>query len=153
MKKPNLDQIKDLRSQTGAGVMDCRRALQDSEGDNEKAKKWLRQKGFQRAGKRAGRETSQGFIETYSHADGKIVSLVELLCETDFVARTEDFRRTAHEIALQMAAMFPQNKDELLKQPYIRDASQTIQDLMSDLAGKTGENVRIGRLARWQIGD
>jgi elongation factor Ts len=145
-----LKHLKNLRAQTGAGVMDCRRALTVAGGDEEQAKKWLRAKGLQQAVKRADRQVNHGLIESYSHARGQIVSLIELLCETDFVARTEDFRQVAHELALQVAAM---HKDDLLTQVYIRDNTKTVQDLVSELISKTGENIKIGRLARWAIGE
>ena len=153
MTSITLAQIKKLRSQTGIGIMTCRRALENTGGDEEKAKKWLREKGWERAVERAGQPVHHGLIEAYSHADGRIVSVVELLCETDFVARTEDFHHVAYELALQVAAMKPKDKGGLLKQIYIRDTTKTVQDLISELAGKTGENMQIGRLARFEIGE
>ena len=149
--KVTLDQIKRLREQTKAGVMDCRRALEESQGDFERAKEWLRQKGIQSAAKRADRETCQGLIETYSHHEGKIVAVVELLCETDFVARTEEFKKLAHELAMQVAAMDPQNTKELLRQSYIRDEKKKVGELVKEASGRFGENIKVGRIARFEL--
>ena len=132
--------------------MDCRQALQASGGNLAKAKAWLRQKGIKSAAKKVGRETRQGRIETYSHADGKIVTVVELLCETDFAAGTADFEKLAHELAMQVAAMNPKNTKELLSQPYIRDEKRTINSLIKEAVGKLGENIIIGKIARFELG-
>jgi len=153
MKDISLDQIKKLRAKTKAGVMDCRQALEESDGDMVKAEKWLKEKGLKSAAKRGGRATCQGLIETYSHGDGKIVAAVELLCETDFVARTQDFKDLAHELSMQVAAMNPKNVTEFLKQVWIRDESQTIDELVKDLIAKTGENIKVGRIARFELGE
>jgi elongation factor Ts len=150
--KNNLDQIKKLRSKTKAGVMDCRQALEASGGDLKKAKEWLRKKGLQSADKRAGRETGCGLVEAYTHAEGKIVAVVELCCETDFVARTEDFKKLAHELAMQVAALNPKSVKELLSQPWIRDENKKIEELIKELSAKTGENIKINRLYRLELG-
>lgn len=152
MTKITTDQIKKLRLKTKAGVMDCRRALKESDGDMKKAEAWLRKKGIESASKRADRRTSQGLIETYSHGDGKIVSIVELLCETDFVARTDEFKKLAHELAMQVAAMNPKNVKEFLKQPWIRDEKKTVDSLVKEVIGKTGENIIVKRIARFELG-
>lgn len=150
--KNNLDQIKKLRAKTKAGVMDCRQALEAS-GDNlKKAEEWLRKKGLQSASKRVGRETGCGLVEAYTHAEGKIVAVVELCCETDFVARTEDFKKLAHELAMQVAALNPKNIKELLSQPWIRDESKKIDELIKELSAKTGENIKVNRLYRLELG-
>jgi len=109
------DMIKELREATGAGILDCRKALTDAEGDFEKAVDFLREKGVATAAKRADRTASQGVIELYSHGEGRVGVMVEVNCETDFVARSEDFRKLAHEIALQIAAAAPQfvREDEI----------------------------------------
>lgn len=148
-----LRQIKQLRAKTKSGVMDCRKALEESGGDLKKAEEWLRQKGVKAAGKRADRETAAGRIDTYTHGEGKIVSVVELLCETDFVARTEEFKKLAHELAMQVAAMNPKNIKELLGQPWIRDEGRTVEELVKELGGKTGENIKVGRIVRLEIGE
>jgi len=153
MTKITTEQIKKLRAKTKAGVMDCRQALEASDGDMKKAEKWLRKKGIESASKRAGRETKQGLIEVYTHNDGKIIGIVELLCETDFVARTNEFKQLAHELAMQVAAMNPKNVKEFLKQPWIRDEKKTINSLVKETIGKTGENIVVKRIARFELGE
>lgn len=153
MVKIMTEQIKKLRAKTRAGIMDCRKALAVCDGDMEKAEKWLLQKGIAKAAKKADRETSEGIIETYTHNDGKIVSVVELLCETDFVAKTADFKKLAHELAMQVAAMRPKNVTELLKQPYIRDEKRTVDSLVKEAIGKLGENIIVRRIARFELGE
>ena len=149
----SLDQLKKLREETSAGVSDCRQALEDAHGDFEKAKKLIIVRGVAKAEKKGGREASQGIIESYIHATGKVGVLLELRCETDFVARTDDFKKLAHEIALQVAAMQPSSQEDLLQSPYIRDASITIGDLIKQVIAKVGENVTIARFTRMQLGD
>lgn len=148
----NVEDIKKLRSETQAGVADCRTALVDADGDYQKAKKLLTQRGLEKAAKKEGKDTSQGIVEAYVH-QGKVGVLVELRCETDFVARTDEFKNLAHEIALQVCSMNPKNISELVKEPYIRDPIQTITDLIKQLAAKVGENVTIARFTRFQMGD
>lgn len=151
--KISLDQIKTLRAKTKAGVMDCRKALEENEGDPKKAEEWLRKKGISRAAKRAERETAEGLIEAYTHAGGRIVGVVELLCETDFVARTDDFKQLAHELAMQVAAMKPKDVKELLDQEYIREPQKKIASLVKETVGRLGENIKVGRVARWELGE
>lgn len=153
MAKITLSQIKELRKKTKAGVMDCRNALEETNGNLNKAEEWLRKKGIKSAQKRAGRETSQGLIEAYVHADGKIAAVVIMLCETDFVARTEDFRRLAHELAMQVAAMNPKDAKALLQQPYIRNDKIVIGDLVKEAGGKVGENIVVKKIARFELGE
>ncbi len=160
--------IKALREETGAGVMDAKRALEEAGGDPAKAKAILREKGIAAAAKRAERETSNGVVESYIHAGGRIGVLVEVNCETDFVANTPDFRELARNVAMQIAAMNPQvvsaddparaeieGSDEevcLMSQPFIRDGSKTIANLIQDTIAKTGENVRVRRFVRFELG-
>lgn len=143
--------------------MDCKRALADADGDFERAVALLREKGLAQVAKRSGREASEGIIESYIHGGGKIGVLVEVNCETDFVARTEDFRQLAHDIAMQIAAMNPSSvsREEpgtnsegtpLLEQPFIREPSRTIEDLIRDVAAKTGENIVVRRFTRFELG-
>ena len=146
------EDVKRLREETGAGVMDCKRALDEAGGDFARAKTLLKERGQARAQKTAGREAKEGIIEAYVHGGGRIGALVELSSETDFVARNQEFRDLAREIAMQVAAMDPQDIDELLAQAYIRDASKTIGELVTTLASTTGENVRVRRFARFQLG-
>lgn len=147
----NIDDLKKLREETGAGIADCKEALSTSMGNLGSAKKWLKQKGFDKAAKKEQREIKAGLVETYSHG-GKIGVIVEIGCETDFVARTEDFKNLAHEVALQIASMDPENLEALKKQEYIRENSQTIDDLIKSVVGKLGENIRIVKFARIELG-
>jgi len=146
-----IDQIKKLRMETGAGVVDTKKALEESDGDSEKAKKLLQERGVAKAAKKTDREAADGLVATYVHTNCKIASMVELFCETDFVARTEDFKKLAKELAMQVAATNPEDADELLNQEYIRDPKKKIQDLVNEAIAKVGENIRIGKFARFQI--
>lgn len=149
----SLDTIKKLRTKTKAGILDCRQALEASDNDLKKAEEWLRANGIKSADKRAERQTSVGLIEAYTHGEGEIVGIVELGCETDFVARTEDFKALAHELAMQVAAMKPKNVKEFLSQAWIRDSGRKIEELVKELSGKTGENIKVNRVARFELGE
>jgi len=190
-------QVKELRDRTGAGLMDCKSALKESGGDVDKAIEYLRVKGLAKAQKRASRDTSEGTVVSYIHPGSRIGVLVEVNCETDFVARTDEFQGFGRDIAMQIAATSPialdrddvpeeivakerevfriqaleQKKPEkiidrivdgrldkfysesvLLDQPFIKDDSKTVRDLLNEVVGKLGENVKIARFARFQIG-
>ena len=145
-------EVAKLRAETGAGVMECKKALQDAGGDYEQARSLIKERGLARAAKKSDRETNQGLVESYIHGGGRIGALVELSSETDFVARNDDFKDLARNIAMQVAAMEPTDVDELLKQPYIKDAGKTIGDLVTALAASTGENVHVRRIARFELG-
>jgi elongation factor Ts len=148
--------------------MDCKKALDEAGGNIEKAVQVLREKGIASAEKRAGRETRQGLVESYIHAGGRIGVIVEVNCETDFVARNEAFKKLAHDIAMQIAGVpttlaitedeLPPDADGsveetvLLKQPFIRDGSKTIEALVKELIAQTGENIQIRRFARFELG-
>lgn len=147
----DINLVKELREETGAGVAACREALEEAKGDMEEAKEILHKKGLDKAGEKSDREVSAGVVETYSHA-GRVGVLVEVLCETDFVAKTEDFKTLAHEIALQIASMNPETVDELVEQDYIRDPSQKIADLINSAIAKLGENIKVGKFARISLG-
>ncbi len=147
----SLDLIKRLRAETGAGVMECRKAIETSGGDLEKARAYLKKHFQEKAEKKADRETKQGVIESYIHANGKIGALVELLCETDFVARTVDFKTLAHELCMQVASMNPKNVKELLGQTYIRDPKMTVSDLVREKSGKLGEKILVKEFSRLEI--
>ena len=147
----SVDQIKKLRSETSAGVMEIKKAFEDAGGDFAKAKKLLQERGVAKAAKKSDREASEGLIASYIHTTGKIGAIVEVFCETDFVARTPDFQNLAKELAMQVAATEPNDVGELLAQEYIRESSKTVQDLINEVIAKVGENIRIGRLARFQI--
>lgn len=146
-----IDGIKKLRTETGAGVMDVKKALEDAGGDVEKAKKLLQEQGVAKAAKKSDREAAEGLVASYIHNNGKIGAIVEVFCETDFVARTDDFQKLAHELAMQVTATDPQDADELLQQDYIREPSKTVQDLVNEVIAKVGENIRVGRFVRFQI--
>lgn len=148
----NIEDLKKLREETGAGIADCKEALTESKGDYKKALEIIKQKGFDKAAKKADREVKAGLVEVYSHA-GKVGVVVDVLCETDFVAKTEDFKNLAHELALQIASMNPENTEELLKQDYVRDSSQTINELVKSVIGKLGENIQIGKFVRIELGE
>lgn len=190
------EMVKDLRQRTGAGVLDCKKALEEVDGDTEGAMELLKKKGLAIAAKKADREANQGLVEAYIHAGGRLGALVELNCETDFVARTEDFRQLAHDLAMQVAATEPQyvspedippevverdrrqqreevaeDKPEeiidrivegklhkhyqeicLLEQPFIKDEGLTVQELVTNAIAKLGENIKIRRFVRFELG-
>jgi elongation factor Ts len=148
----NIDDLKKLRAETSASIGDVRQALEETNGDLKQAREWLQKKGFERAEKKGDRVTEQGLVEAYVHSNGKIGVLVELLCETDFVARTDEFKHLAHEISLQVSAMNPKDVEELLAQDYIRDGSKKINDLVKSTISKLGENITLKRFARLEIG-
>ena len=147
----DLELLRKLREETAASVVDCKKALEEGNGDYKKALQWLKKRGAEIADKKAERETSQGIVESYVHAGGKVGVLLTLLCETDFVARTEEFKTLAHEITLQISAMNPKDVPALLKQEYIRDPKLTIEDLVKQTIGKLGENIQIREFSRLEI--
>lgn len=192
------EMIKELREATGAGILDCRKALEQSNGDINLAMDHLREKGLALAAKRSGRRASEGVVELYSHGNGRVGVMVEVNCETDFVGRSEAFRKLAHELALQIAASAPvyvkeedipasvleheaqiatnkareegkseqviprivegalkKFKDEfvLMRQPYIRDESITVQELINQNLASIGENIVVRRFVRWALGE
>ena len=160
--------IKELREQSGAGIMDCRNALVDYDGDIEKALDSFKEKGLLKAQKKSERSTGQGLVEAYIHTAGRIGAMIELNCETDFVARTDEFKGLAHCLAMQVAALAPEYIDEdevkegddidpkeacLLVQPYIKDPTLTVKDIITETVAKVGENIRVGRFIRYELGD
>lgn len=159
--------VKELREITGAGVIDCKKALIETEGNMEKAVGVLDQQGLASARKKAERVADQGIVETYVHQGGQIGAMVEVNCETDFVARTDEFKELAHNLALQIAAMSPQfiSPEEipsetdtdpqaacLLLQPFIKDPDKTIQDVITQTIAKVGENIIVRRFTRFELG-
>jgi elongation factor Ts len=144
------EDIKRLREETGAGIMDAKRALQEAGGEYNKAIDVLKQKGVLKAGKKAGRTTGVGYLESYIHS-GRVGVLLELRSETDFVTRSEPFRELAKNIAMHIAAMAPEDVESLLAQPYVRDDSKTINELLVETIAKTGENMAIERFCRYEI--
>ena len=163
----SVDQVKILRAQTGAGIMDCKKALEDSEGDVGKAEELLRQWGMVKAQKRAGQETGEGIVKAYIHSGSRIGALVEINCQTDFVAKTAEFKELAHDLAMQIAAMAPEYIDRsemkegdardpeqvcLLQQPFIKDPGKVVQDLITELVVRVGENIRVRRFSYFALG-
>jgi len=142
------EQIKELREKTGLSVMGCKRALEKSDGDIDKAIEILKEEGALIAQKKAERELKAGLIESYIHSTRRIGSLVELRCETDFVSRNEEFKNFAHDIAMHIAALGPENIDELLSQPFIKNPNMTIADYVKEKIQKFGENIEIGKFVR-----
>ena len=172
------EQVRALRDKTGAGIMDSKRALEEADGNVEKATEILRQQGLARAGKKSDRSALQGLVEPYIHGGGRIGALVEVNCETDFVARTPDFQALAHDVAMQVAAIPPRyisvdqvpesdianlekefgTEEEafkqvvLLEQTFIKDAKKTINDIVKEGIAKLGENIVIRRFSRFELG-
>ena len=160
--------IRTLRDQTGAGIMDCKQALEGANGDLDKAAEALRAKGLADTAKRVGRATNEGVVEAYIHTGGRVGAIVELGCESDFVARTDEFKQMAHDLAMQVAAMSPAYLDAediadgderppaqvaLLSQPFIKNSSSSVGELVRELAAKMGENVRVIRFQRLAVGE
>lgn len=144
--------IKQLREDTGAGMMDCKRALDEVDGNYDKAKKLVFERGLAKAEKKSDRETKIGYIGEYVHSNHQVAGLVEILCETDFVARNHEFQAMAKDVAMQVVAMNPANVDELLAQESIKDASLTIDQIVKSLSGKIGERFVINRFVRYEVG-
>lgn len=143
-------EIKKLRASTGAGIADCRQALEEAGGDTGRAVEILKKRGLEKAAEKAERETHQGRVFSYVHA-GRIGVVAALLCETDFVAKTDEFANLGKEITLQIASMNPKNVAELLKQEYIRDPKMTIDDMIKIAIGKLGENIKVNGFHRLTI--
>lgn len=163
----STEDVKRLREATSAGVMDAKKALEEAGGNFDKAKELLRERGVAAAAKRSDRETGQGIVEAYVHGQGRIGAIVELQCETDFVARTDAFKALARDVAMQVAAMSPlaltpedvpadapgtKEENALLTQAFIKDGKKTIADLVQDVISTTGENVRVARFSRFEVG-
>ena len=166
--KITTDRVRDLRDQSGAGIMDCQKALLEAEGHMEKALQILKKQSLLQATKKAGRSANQGIIEAYIHGGGRIGAIVEVNCETDFVARTDEFKELAHHLAMQVAAMGPKfiSKDEvpedndidpqtacLLLQSDIRNPDKSVQDIITETIAKVRENIKVSRFARFELGN
>ncbi len=144
------EDIVRLREETGAGMMDCKKALDDAGGDIEKAKQLIFERGFAKAEKKGERKTGAGYLEAYIHG-GRIGVLLEMRCETDFVAKNDSFKELAHHIAMQIASMNPQTVEELAAQPFVKDPSKTISDCVTQAIATIGENIKIERFCRYEI--
>lgn len=194
----STDLIKELREETGAGVLECKKALEEAAGDLERATEIIHERGLAKAAKRSGRETAAGVLDLYDHGGGRVGVMVEVNCETDFVARTDEFRELAHEMSLQVAATSPrwlteedvpetvleeqraayaqqaqsEGKPEevvdrivegrmtkfldescLLRQPYVRDDSLTVEELLKEHIATIGENIQVRRFVRWEVAE
>jgi len=147
----SIDQIKELRERTGISISECRKALTESDGDIDKARTLLKEWGKDVAQKKQVREVGEGLIDAYVHSNGKVGVLIDVGCETDFVAKTDDFKSLVHEFAMQIASMKPEDVPELLEQQYIKDSSKTIQDLLGEAIAKLGENIVIQRFTRFEV--
>ena len=163
----NAQMIKELRQVTEAGVLDCKKALEATDGDFDKAAEYLREKGLDAAAKKATRETNDGLVQVLVDETARQGTIVEVNCETDFVARTDEFKEMAHCLAMQVAALSPQFiSDEeipegaevepheacLLLQPYIKDPTRTVRDVILETIAKVGENIRVRRFTRYELG-
>ncbi len=142
--------VQKLREATGAGVMDCHKALQEAKGDFDKAVALIAEKGVSKMEKRSGRETGAGLVHSYVH-NGRIGVLLDVRAETDFVVRSEPFQELAHHLAMHIAAANPANVEELMAQQYVRDESKTVKDLMSEVIAKVGENVQVNAFSRMEV--
>ena len=161
--------VKELREESGAGIMECRNVLLEVEGDMAKAVQILKERGLLKAEKKAERATTEGLVEAYIHTGGRLGAMVEVNCETDFVARTDEFKELAHNLAMQVAAQaprfitaeeVPEDADDvepeaacLLLQPYIKDPTTTVQDVIVETIAKVGENIKVRRFSRFELGD
>lgn len=147
----NADMVKALREETGISVMQCKKALEEAGGDMEKAREALRDIAASQAEKKADRTIGAGVIASYIHSNKKMGVLLELLCETDFVAQNEEFVAAANQIAMHAGAMEPADHAELLEQAFIMNPELTIQQVIEGLVQKTGERVELGRFVRYSI--
>ena len=152
MMKINADLIRKLRDETGAPVMRVKKVLEECNAEEKKAFDILKKEGFEKAAKREGRQTEQGLVVCYTHHSGKVAGMVELLCETDFVAKNDLFKALAYDLAMQIASMNPKDVKVLENQEFIKDPSKKISELVKELMAKTGENIKIGRFERIEIG-
>ena len=145
--------IKKLREETGAGMLDCKKALEEAKGDYKSAIEVVRKRGLAKAEKKADRETNEGYIASYVHANNKVAAMVEILCETDFVARNEEFQVMAKDVAMHVVAMNPENLEALMADQFIKDPSKTIEELVKGVSGKIGEKFVVNRFQRFEVGE
>ena len=149
--KSEIEKIKSLRDSTGLSLGEIKKALTEADGDEEKAKEILQKLGVKMAAKKSAREVKEGVVDSYIHSTKKVGAMVELLCETDFVARNLEFQKLAHELAMHIAALRPGSPEELLSQPFIRDQDVTVQELINQSIAKLGENIQVGRFEVLEI--
>jgi elongation factor Ts len=149
----DIELLKKLRNETLVSLADCRKALEETKNDYKKALDILKKSGLEKAAKKAERETLQGMVGSYIHQNGRVGVLVEVLCETDFVALTDEFKNLVHEVGMQIAAMNPKDVPTLLKQEYIRDPKETMELVIKGVIAKLGENIVVKRFQRFEIGE
>ena len=146
----NVSQIKQLREETGVSISECKKALEEAKGEVKKAKEILKKSGQNFAQRKVDRQTKAGIIESYIHSGKKAGAMIEINCESDFVARSEDFQKLAHELCLQIVAISSE-EIPLLEQPWIRDETKTIKDLINEYIAKFGENIVVKRFTRYEL--
>ena len=146
-----LDQLKELREATGISISECKKALEEAGGNTQIAKALLKEWGKEVAEKKQIREVGEGVVEAYIHSTGKLGALVDVRCETDYVARSSEFKTLCHELALQVASMNPQNVEELLAQPYVKDPSRQVHDVLNEYIASLGENIVVKQFSRLEI--
>ncbi|OFW35026.1 hypothetical protein A2866_00885 [Candidatus Roizmanbacteria bacterium RIFCSPHIGHO2_01_FULL_39_8] len=149
----DIDKLKQLREETGISIALCKKALEESGNDIKKSKSLLSKWGIEKVKDKSTRITGQGSIFSYVHHNKKVASLLELLCETDFVSQNKEFQTLGQEIAMQVASLPANTLEELMSQVYIRDSSRKISDLIKEAVLKFGENIKIGRFLRWKLGE
>jgi len=149
----DIKKLKQLREETGVSFAMCKKALEETKNNIAKSKPLLAKWGAEKVTEKATKKTSNGAIFSYVHHNKKIASVVELLCETDFVAKTQEFQKLGTELAMQVASIPTESSDKLLKQEYIRDPKVRISDLIKDAVLKLGENIKIGKFLRWKLGE
>ena len=146
----NKEIIQKLRDETGAGIMDCKKALEKTDGDIEKAKEVIKEKGIIIASKKSERKTGAGFLKAYIHND-RVGVLMEIRAETDFAVKSDPFQKLVHELAMQIAAMDPKDVDELLKQPFVKNESKTVGEIIKEVVAEVGENINVKNFVRYEI--
>ena|SRR3989344_3512849 len=147
----DLSKVKELRTRTGLSFSEVKKALDEASGDVARAMEVLKAHGIAVAAKKSSREVKEGVVDAYIHATKKLGVLVEILCETDFVARNIEFQKLAHELAMQVAATKPGTLEDLLSQPFIKDQDITVKDLINQYIAKLGENIQVGRFEIFEI--
>jgi len=150
MAKVSIEIIQKLRDATGAGVMACKKAFAETKGDFDKAVALIKERGLVKVEQKADRSTGSGLLETYLH-NGRVGVMLELRCETDFVARSDVFKKLSHELIMQIAAMEPADVDALFSQPYIKDEKIIVGDLVKDAIARVGENIQVKRFCRYEL--
>jgi len=147
----SANQVKQFRKKTGASIMECKKALEKSKGDEKQALNFLNQRGKNIALKKSARKAKEGIVDSYIHSNKKMGVLLELNCETDFVARNEEFKKLVHDITIHIAGMDSKDEKSLLKEPFVKNPEITIKDLIEEKIAKLGENIKIGRFIKYEL--